>query len=118
MPRGLEHERNGGRFLKAQVFRIRHAVYLRNAYEFRATAVDHVAKIGEIAAAIVLPGEARWAFPTRNARRKHHFLPYAHGRDIRTNLRDFARNITSRNVRQWNWHAMDAETYPEIEMIQ
>src|SRR5712664_1775621 len=114
----MEHKRNGSRFLKAQVFRIRHAIYLRNAHEFRATAVDQVAKIGKVAAAIVLPGEACRAFPARNARRKHHFLPDSHGRDIRATLCDFARDVTSRNVRQRNWHAMDAETNPEIETIQ
>src|SRR5882724_7243787 len=118
VPRRLKHQRNGSRFLKAQVFRIRHAVYFRNAHEFRATAVNHVAKIGEIAATIVLPGDACGTFAARDAGREHHFLPNAHGCDIRANLRDFARNVASRNVRQRNRHPVDPEANPEIEMIQ
>src|SRR6266850_121799 len=118
VPGRLKYQGDRSRFLKTQVFRIRHAIYFGDAHKFRATAVNQVAKISEVAAAIVLPGEARWTFAASNARREHHFLPYAHGCDIRANLRDFARNIASRNVRQRNRHAMDAETNPEIEMIQ
>ena len=42
----------------------------------------------------------------------------AHGGDIRANLRDFAGDVATGNVRQWNGHIGKAAPDPEVEMIQ
>ena len=49
VPCGLKDERNRGGVGPIKILRIRHAVHIRTAYIFGATAIDHVAKVREIA---------------------------------------------------------------------
>ena len=61
-------------------------------------AVDEVTKIGEVAAAVILAGDAGRAFAAGHAWGEDHFLANAHGSDIRSDLGDFTGNVTAGNV--------------------
>ena len=98
VPGGLEDKWNRGGFFKGQLFRIRHAIYFWSAQELGAAAVDEVTKIGEVAAAVILAGDAGRAFAAGHAWSEDHFLANAHGSDIRSDLGDFTGNVTAGNV--------------------
>jgi hypothetical protein len=58
----LKDERDGGGFFEREIFGIGQAVYFRDADEFGAAAIDHVAEVGGLAAAIIEAGNASWTF--------------------------------------------------------
>src|SRR5579863_855545 len=118
VPGGLKNKRDGRGFLKGQVFRKRQTVYFRGAHEFCAAAIDHVAQVRELAASIVLAGEASGALTAGNAGRKDDFLADTHGRDVSANLSNLAGDVAAGNVRERKRNARDAAAHPEVEMIQ
>jgi len=63
---------------------------LRDADEFSAAAVDHVAQVRKLAAVIVLTGDASGAFAAGHAGGENNFLANAHGGNVRADLGNFA----------------------------
>ena len=99
MPGRLKNERDARRLFKGKILGIGHAVYFRAANKFGAAAIDHVAQVCELTAAIVVAGKACSTFAARHAGSEHYFLANFNRRYIGTNLRDFSRYIASGNVR-------------------
>jgi len=118
VPGGLEDKRNRGGLFKSQVFRIRHAIYFWSVDKFGAASVNQVAEIGELAAAVVLAGDASRAFPTSPPRGENDLLTDAHGGDIRADLGDFAGDIAAWDVRKRNRDIGVAAAYPEVKVVQ
>ena len=102
VPCGLKDQRNGSGFFEREIFRIRHAVDFGNADEFSATPVNQVTKIRELAATIILAGDASRAFPASDAGSENHFLAHFDGVYVRAYFRDFTGDVAAGNVRQWN----------------
>src|SRR5216683_4141034 len=118
VPGGLEDERNRSSLFERQIFRVRQAIHFRGAREFGAAAVNHIAKIGGLPAVVVQTSYASRAFAAANQRREHDLLADANRGDIRANLRDFAGNVATGNVRQRDRHVGQAASDPEIEVIE
>ena len=53
VPGGLENKRNRGGFFKAEVLRVRHAVYFGSAHKFGAAAVNHIAQVRGLTATVI-----------------------------------------------------------------
>jgi hypothetical protein len=83
-----------------------------------APTVNHVTEIGELAAAIVLTGNARRAFAAAHAGSENHFLPDANGGNFGTNLGDLSSDVAAGNVRKRDGNVGQAAAHPKVEMIQ
>ncbi len=118
VPRRLEDQRHRSSFLKREIFRIGQAIYFRDTDEFRAATVDHVAEVGELAAAVVQAGDAGCALAASDAGSDNYFLADANGGNFRADLRDFAGDVAAGNVRERNWNARQALADPDVEMVQ
>lgn len=118
VPSGKEHERNGGGVSPAKIFRVGEAIDLGHAHKFRAAAVDHVPKIGEVAAAVILAGEAGGAFAASDTRSENDFLADMNGGDFGAYLGDFAGDVAARNVREGEGNARETAANPKVEMIK
>jgi hypothetical protein len=118
VPSSLEDKRNRGGLFEGQVFRIRHAIYFWSADKFGTASVDQVAEIGELAAAVVLAGDAGGAFATSHAGGKNDPLTDAHGGYIRADLGDFAGDVATWDVRERNRDIGVAAADPEVKVIQ
>lgn len=118
VPRGLENKGNSRGVGPIEIFRVRHAVQFGAANVFGATAVNHVAEVGEVAAKVVVAREAGGTLTAGDARREDHLLADVHGGDLGTDFGDFAGNITARYVRKRYGNAGKAAPYPEIEVVQ
>jgi hypothetical protein len=118
VPSGEEDKRDGGSVGPIEIFGIRETVDFGRANVFGATAIDHVTKVGEVAAAIILAGDAGGTFAAGDAGRENDFLADVNGGDFRADLGDFAGNIAARNVRERDGNAGKATANPEVEMIK
>jgi hypothetical protein len=118
VPGGEEDERNGGGMGPAEIFRIRETVDLRHTNIFGATAVNHVTKVGEIAAVVILASDAGGTFAAGNARSENDFLADMNGGDFWADLGDFAGNIAAGNVGERDSNTREAAANPEVEMIE
>ena len=118
MPCGLEDQRDGGSLFEGEIFGVREAIHFRCANEFGAPPVDHIAKVGELAATIVEAGKARCAFATRNAGGEDHSLADAYGSDLGADLCNFACDVAAWYMWERDRNAGDALAYPEIETIE
>jgi len=118
VPGGLEDERNGGSVGPIEVSRIGHAIDFGAANIFGAATINHVAEIREIAAKIVVAGEAGGTPAAGNAGSENNFLADVDRGDFRADLGDFASDVAARNVGQGNLEAGKAAAHPEVEMIE
>ncbi len=118
MPRRLEDERDRGGLFERKIFGTGKAVDFGDADKFGAAAVNHIAKIGELAAAIVLAGNARRAFAAGHAGSQNHFLADANSGNFGADFGDFSGHVAARNVREGNGNVGQAAAHPEVEMIQ
>jgi hypothetical protein len=118
VPGGLEDERDRGGFFKRQILRVRQAIYFRYADELGASSVNHVAQVGELAAAIVEARQTRRAFSAGDAGREYNFLASANRGDLGADLRDFPGDVAARNVRKRYQNIRKALANPEIEVVQ
>jgi hypothetical protein len=101
-----------------EILRIREAVDLRHANVFGAPAIDHVAEVGEVAAAVILAGEAGGTFATSDAGCENDLLADVNGGDFRADLGDFAGHVATGNVRKRDGYTGKAAANPEVEMIE
>src|SRR5262249_49764304 len=102
VPSRLKHERNGGGLLERKVFRIGQAVYFGRTNQLRATTVDHVAEVGELAAAGVQSAHARGPPPAGHARSEDDFLTDADAGDFGAHSGNFAGDVTAGDVWERN----------------
>jgi hypothetical protein len=114
----LKNEGDGGGFFKREIYGIRQAIHLRGADEFGAAAVNHVAEISELAAAVVEAGNAGGAFATTDTGSEDNFLADADGGDFGADLRDFAGDVAAGNVRERKRNTGQTAANPEVEMIE
>src|SRR5258708_13072518 len=87
-----------GGFFEGEIFGIGQAIDFGRANKFGAAAVDHVAEIRELAAAIVEAGDAGWAFAAGDSGGEDNLLPDAHGGDFLADVGDFSGPLPSGNV--------------------
>lgn len=118
VPGSLKNQRDGRRLFKRKIFRMRKAVHVRAAYEFRATAVNQVAEIGKLRAIVVKSGEALCAFAAGDARSQQNFLASSDSGDARAGFFDDTSDVAPGNVREWNRESGDALANPEVEMVE
>ena len=118
VPGGLEDERNGGGMGPIEIFGIGHAIDFGTTNKFGAATLNHVTEIGEIAAEIVVAGEAGGTFAAGDAGSENDFLADVDGGDFGADLGDFASDVAAGNVRQRDLQAGKAAAHPEIEMIE
>ena len=118
VPGSLKDERNSGGMGPIQILGIGHAIHFRAADIFGATAVNHIAEIGEIAAAVVIAGETRGTFPACDTRSKDNFLANVNGADFGSDFGDFSGNIAAGNMRQRNGNTGESAADPEVKMIE
>src|SRR5260370_16918475 len=112
MPRGLENKGDRGSFFEGEILGIRQAIYLGRTNEFSAAAVDHVAQVGELAAVIVLAGNASRAFSAGYAGRENDFLADAYSSYLGPPLGDFSRHIAARTVRKRTRNSTNSPPHP------
>jgi len=118
VPSGLENKRNGGGMGPIEIFGVGHAIDIGAADEFGAAAINHVAEIGKVAAAVVIAGKACGTFAAGDAGSEHHFLADVDGADFRADLGDFAGDVAAGNMGEWDLEAGKAAAHPEVEMIE
>jgi len=118
MPSRLKNQRNGRCVNPIEIFGVGQAIDLGTPHEFRATAIDHVAKICVIAAVVVVPREAGRTLAAGYAGSQHDFLPDVDDMDFRANFSNFPGNITAGNVRKRNGYARQAPPHPQVEVVQ
>ena len=118
VPGGEENERDGSSVGPLQILRIGHAVHLRASNVLGAATIQHVAEVGEVAAAVVVAGNASGTFAAGDARSKDNFFADEHGGYFRPDLDDFAGDVAAGNVRQRNGNAGKAAAHPEVQMIE
>jgi len=118
VPCGEENERDGGGVRPIEVFGIRETVDLGHANILRAATIDHVTEVGEVAAAVILAGDAGGTFATRNPGGENDFLAHVDGGDFRADLGDFTGNIATGNVGKRDGDAGQAVANPEVKMIE
>ena len=118
VPGGLEDDGNGRGMGPIEIFRIGEAIDFGAADKFSAAAIHHAAKIGVIAAEIVVAGKAGGTLAAGDAGGEHHFLADVHGANFRADFGDFAGNVGAGDVGQGNLKAGKATAYPEVKMIE
>jgi hypothetical protein len=118
VPRGEENERDGGGVRPIEAFGIRETVDLGHANILRAATIDHVTEVGEVAAAVILAGDAGGTFATSNAGGENYLLADVDGGDFRADLGNFAGNVATGNVGERDGDAREAAANPEVEMIE
>src|SRR5215470_1137043 len=118
VPGGLKDQRHGGGVGPVEIFGIRHAVYFGDMDVFRAAAVNQVAQICELAAAVVIAGNAGRTFAAAHAGREHHLLADVHGGHRRADLDDFARHVAPQNMRHGKVNSGEAPPDPQVQVIQ
>ena len=118
VPSGLEDDGNGRGMGPIEVFRIGEAIDFGAADKFSAASIHHAAKIGVIAAEIVIAGKAGGTFATGDAGGEHNFLADVHGANFGADFGDFAGNVGAGDVGQGNLKAGKATAHPEVEMIE
>jgi len=118
MPGSDEHERNGGGVCPIEFFRIGEAIDLRDANIFRTTAVDHVAEIGEVAAAVIAAGEAGGAFAASDAGSENDFLADMNSGDFGADLGYFTGDVAAGNVRERDGDTGETAANPKVEVIK
>jgi hypothetical protein len=97
---------------------IRHAVHFGTANIFGATTVDHVAKIGEVAAKVVVTGKASRTLSASDSGCQDHLLTDVNGGDFVAELGDFPCDIAAGYMRKRYGDARDAATNPQVKMVQ
>jgi hypothetical protein len=117
VPGGLEDERDGRGVDPIEIFGIGHAIYFGAADVLRTAAIDHVAQIGEIAAAIVVSGDAGGATPTADARGEDDFLANVNGVNFGADLVYLTGNIAAGNVWKRDGNTGEAAPDPEVQVI-
>jgi len=118
VPGGLEDQRNGGGMGPIEVFGVGHAIDFRAADEFGAATINHVAEIGEVAAAVVVAAKAGGTFAAGNAGSENDFLADVDSADFGADFGDFAGDVAAGNVGEWNLEAGKAAAHPEVEMVE
>lgn len=118
VPRGYEYKRDSGGMGPIQILRTGEAIDLRHANIFCAAAIDHVAEVGEITAAVILAGDTGGTFATSDAWSENDFLADVNGGDFGADLANLAGNIAARNVRERNGNAGESAANPEVQMIE
>jgi len=118
VPGGLEDERYGSGFFERKTLRIRQAIYFGDANELGRATVNHVAEIGELAAAVVESRDACGTLAAGYPGGENYFLPDTDGGDFRSDLRDLAGDVAAGNVRKGYRNARQALADPNVEMVQ
>jgi hypothetical protein len=114
----LEDKRDGSGVRPIQIFGIREAVHFRATDVFGATAVDHVTKVGVIAAEVVVAGEAGGTFAAGDTGSEDDFLADADSVYFGADFGDFAGDIAAGDVREGNGNAGQSAADPEVEVVQ
>jgi hypothetical protein len=83
-----------------------------------ATAVDHVTKVGVIAAEVVVAGEAGGTFAAGDTGSEDDFLADADSVYFGADFGDFAGDIAAGDVREGNGNAGESAADPEVEVVQ
>lgn len=118
VPSRLEDQRDSGGLRPIQIFGIRKAVDFRATDEFRESSVDHVAKIGVVAAQVVVAGQASGTFAAGDPGSENDFLADMDRVYLGADFGDFAGDIAARDMRERNRDARQTSADPEVEMIQ
>jgi hypothetical protein len=118
MPGGEEDQRNGGGMDPVEILGVRHAVDFRAANVFGASAINHKAEVGVIAAEVVMSRQTSGAMTTGNARSENDFLADVDVVDIVADLDDLPGDITAGNMRKRNRVIGQAVADPKVEMIE
>ena len=118
MPGSLKYQRHGGGFFKRKILGIGQTIHFGHADEFSAAAVDHVAEVGGLAAAVVEAGNASCAFAAADQGCEHYFLTYVNGGDFGADPGDFSGDVAAGNVGKRDGDAGEAAAHPEIKMIE
>jgi hypothetical protein len=114
----LENERYGSGFFEGQIFRIRQAIYFRDTNELGAAAIDQVAEVGELAAAVVEPRNAGQALATGHSRSENYFLTNADAGDFWADLCDLAGDVAAGNMRKGYRYIRQALADPQVKVVQ
>ena len=118
VPGGLKDQRDRSGLGPIEIVGIRKTVDVGATNIFGAAAVEHVAEIGEMAAEVVVAGEAGGTFAASDAGSEDDFFADVNGVDFGTDFGDFAGDIAAGNVRERNADAGYTFTNPEIEVIE
>jgi hypothetical protein len=118
VPGGLENKRHRRGMSPIEVFGIGEAVDLRTANEFGVAPVDHVAKVGEIAAKIIVTGEAGGTLAAGDPRSKDDLLSDVDGVNRGSDFGDFSGDVAAGDMRERNGNSRKTAANPEVEMVQ
>jgi hypothetical protein len=116
VPRGEERQRKGRRLDKADGVGNRDQILDRHAHVLGIAAVALVAEHVVARALVVAALEAHRAPAARQARLQHH--PASGGQRAVGGLDHFAGDVSARDVRQRDAHALDAAALPDVEEVQ
>jgi len=113
----LENEGDRGDLFEGEIFGIGQAIYFGRANKFCAASVDHIAQVGELAAVIIVAGDASRAFVAGDAGRENDFLADA---DVVTSRRfgRFRRPRRCLGCAEVELERPDAGAHPKVEMIE
>jgi len=118
VPGGLEDDGNSRGMGPIEVFWIGKAIDFGTADKFSTAAIHHAAKIGVVAAEIVIAGKAGGTSAAGDAGGEHNFLADVHGAHFGADFGDFAGNVGAGDVGQGNLKAGKPTADPEVEMIE
>jgi hypothetical protein len=118
VPGSQKDQRHGRGVNPVLILGIGHAIDFRAANVFSAAPIDHVAEVGEIAANVVIAGEARRAFAAGYPGSQNYFLADVDGADFGPNFVDYASDVTPRNVRERDGNPRQPTPHPEVEMVE
>jgi hypothetical protein len=101
-----------------EVLGIGHAIHLRAADIFGATAIDHEAEVGEIAAEVVVTGQASRATATSNAWSQDHSLADVNVVNIVADLDDLTGHVAAGNMGERDRIVGKTVTDPQVQVVQ
>jgi hypothetical protein len=118
VPSGLKNERYGRGVDPIEIFGIGHAIDFRAAHVLGTAAIDHIAEVGEVAAAVVVAGETSGTLAAGHARSKDDFLANMDGVNLGANFGDLAGDVAAGNVRKRNRNTGQAAPDPEVKVVE